>query len=283
MKEYCKWLVSSIIAFTLAIAFVMFFIQLEQPLTLEASEISNVTSAVRTLDNFPTPKLQNPERILGPAGEIFEFSTCYLEGNRDGLGFTIANAQIPSGAGPLPHIHHYTNEWFWTPRGNLELFQSANEYPDVNKPATNDQSGRTTLYTLDTKPNQVVYSPKYHVHGFVNTSSETRPLTFVWIRDQTSPQYPFNDGGIREYFQEVGIPIKDLKKLPPITDEAKEKFVTLAPKYGINQSNYFLKYVSSVSDQVPSTLANLTNDQDLTKIIDAINAYNQGDQSVKCF
>jgi hypothetical protein len=279
MKKYCKWLVSSIITFTVAIAFVMFFVQLEKPLTIEASEISSAISGVRTLDNFPTPKLQNPERILGPAGEIFEFSTC----NRGDLGFTIANAQIPSGAGPLPHIHHYTNEWFWTPQGDLELFQSVKEYPNLNQPATDDQGGRTTVYTIATKANQITYSPKYHVHGFVNTSSEIRPLIFVWIQDETSPKYPFNDGGIREYFEDVGIPIKDLKQLPPITDEARGKFVTLAPKYGINQSNYFLKYVSSVSDQPPSALANLSNDQGLTKIIDAINAYNQGDQSVKCF
>lgn len=278
MKKYFQWLISLIITFTATLAFLIVFVRflpLPQLQSVEAAEVSTI----KTLDSFPTPKLQNPERILGPAGEIFEFSTC----NRSDLGFTIANAQIPAGAGPLPHIHHYTNEWFWTPQGNLELFQSANEYPDLNKPATNDQSGRTTLYTLATSPNQVVYSPKYHVHGFVNTSSETRPLTFVWIRDQTSPPYPFNDGGIREYFQEVGIPIKDIEKLPPITDEARQKFVTLAPKYGINQSNYFLKYASGVSSQPTAALANLSNDQDLTKIIDAINAYNQGDQSVKCF
>lgn len=278
MKKYFKWLISLIIAFTAILAFSIVFISflpLPQLESVEAAEVSKF----KTLDNFPTPKIENPELILGPAGEIFEFSTC----NRGDLGFTIANAQIPAGAGPLPHIHHYTNEWFWTPEGNLELFQSASEYPDLNKPATNDQAGRTTLYTVDTSPNQVVYSPKYHVHGFVNTSNKTRPLTFVWIKDQTSPTYPLNDGGIREYFQEVGIPIKDIEKLPPITDESKKKFVTLAPKYGINQSNYFLKYASAVSGQPPVALANLTNDQDLTRIIDAINAYNQGDQSVKCF
>lgn len=275
MKKYFKWLLSSIIAFTVVITFLIILGHIGKTESLEAK----VILPIKTLDNFPTPKLQNPERILGPAGEIFEFSTC----NRGDLGFTIANAQIPAGAGPLPHIHHYTNEWFWTPQGDLELFQSVKEYPNLNQPATDDQGGRTTVYTLDTKPNQVVYSPKYHVHGFVNTSSETRPLIFVWIKDETSPNYVFNDGGIRQYFQDVGIPIKDMNKLPPITDQARSKFVTLAPKYGINQSNYFLKYVSSVSDQPPSALANLSNDQDLTKIIDAINAYNQGDKSVKCF
>jgi len=270
MKKYFKWLLNLIVIAAVIAVVIVHGIQ-----SLEAK----VLPSFKTLDGFPTPKVEQPERILGPAGEIFEFTTC----NRKDLGFTIANAQIPAGAGPLPHIHHYTNEWFWIPQGNLELFQSFNEYPDLNQPATNDKGGRTIVYTLDTQPNQVVYSSKYHVHGFVNTSSETRPLTFVWIQDQTSPIFTLNDGGIRQYFQEVGIPIKDLNNLPQITDEARKKFVTSAPKYGINQSNYFLKYVSSVSNQPPSALLNVSNDQDLNKIIDAINAYNQGDKSVKCF
>ena len=289
MKKYFQPLISNVITLMMTLAFLAAFtgvINFLLPPYIESAEAAEVVNTqasnlktLKTLDNFPSPQIKNPELILGPAGEIFEFSTC----NRGDLGFTIANAQIPAGAGPLPHIHHYTNEWFWTPEGNLELFQSADEYPDLNKPATNDQAGRTTLYTVDTSPNQVVYSPKYHVHGFVNTSDKTRPLTFVWIQDQTSPQYPLHDGGIREYFQEVGIPIKDIQNLPPITNESKQKFVTLAPKYGINQSNYFLKYAFAVSSKTPASFANLTNDQDLTKIIDAINAYNQGDQSVKCF
>lgn len=232
-----------------------------------------------TLDNFPTPNLEKTEKILGPAGEIFEFATC----NSGDLGFTIANAQIPAGAGPLPHIHHYTNEWFWTPEGGLELFQSTKEYPDLNNPATTNQAGNATIYTINTQPNQVVYGPKYRVHGFANTTTETRPLTFVWLQDSSSPEYPFHDGGIREYFQDVGIPIKNINKLPKITDEAREEFVTHAPDYGINQSYYFLQYVNRVDNRPPTALATLKDDQGLNQIVETINAYNQGDTSIKCF
>ncbi|WLT36939.1 cupin domain-containing protein [Synechocystis sp. B12] len=235
--------------------------------------------AISTLDNFPHPNIEKTEKILGPAGEIFEFSTC----NADGIGFTIAEAQIPPGAGPLPHIHHYTNEWFWTPKGGLQLFQSVEEYPDLENPATDEQAGNTTVYTVNTEPNQIVYGPKYRVHGFANTTTETRPLTFIWLEDGISPEYELHDGGIREYFQDVGIPIKDLKHLPAITEESKIEFVSHAPLYGINQSYYFFEYVDGVSGKLPTSLTKLENDQSLNRIIDTINAYNQGDATVKCF
>jgi hypothetical protein len=236
--------------------------------------------AINSIDHIPFPKLEKPEIILGPAGEIFEFATC----NWGNKGFTISNAEIPAGTGPLPHIHHYTNEWFWTPKGGLEIFQSVQEYPDLNHPPSSVDSSRARIYSVDTVPNQIVYAPKYRVHGFVNVTSETLPLTFIWLEDPTSPDYPYSDGGFREYFQDVGILVENPNQLPLMTDSAKEEFVTHAPQYGINQSDYFLKYVSDVvHDNPPLILAKGANDQDLTAIIEAIDAYNQGDTSIRCF
>lgn len=235
--------------------------------------------AMNSIEDVPFPKIEKPEQILGPAGEVFTFATC----NRGAQGFTLADAQIPPGAGPLPHIHHYTNEWFWTPQGGLELFQSVQEYPDLAHPATGDDAGRAKIYTVDTVPNQIVYGPKYRVHGFANITTEARPLTFIWLQDSSSPDYPYKDGGIREYFQDVGIPISDINHLPPITDQAKEEFVTHAPLYGINQSDYFQKYVAEVDNHPPLILAKGSNDPDLLAIIDTIQDFNQGDTSVSCF
>jgi len=219
--------------------------------------------SIETIAEVPMPKLKKPVYILGPAGEIFNFATC----NAGNLGFTIAAADIPAGAGPLPHIHHYTNEWFWTPKGGIEIFHSAQEFPDLKKPATIDANGRTEVYTIDMKSNQIVHGPKFYVHGFVNTTNETAPLTFIWMQDQISPKYPMNDGGIREYFEEVGIKINDLKALPEITDQARKAFVTQGPKYGINQSYYFLQYVNHVSNKVPSKILNLRDDKSLNRIL----------------
>lgn len=225
------------------------------------------------------PKIKETENILGPAGEIFKFATC----NRGDLGFTLAYAQIPPGAGPLPHVHHYTNEWFWTPEGGIQLFESKTEYPDLNQAPIPEQAEKGVIYTVDMEENQIFYGPKYHIHGFTNTTKETHPLLFIWMKDQSSPSYPLNDGGIREYFQEVGIPIKDMNNLPPITDKAKQAFVTSAPKYGINQSSFFVQYIKGISDEVQLELLKLYNEEDLTRIIETIKAYNQGDKSVSCF
>ncbi|BAQ66052.1 cupin domain-containing protein [Geminocystis sp. NIES-3709] len=231
------------------------------------------------MEDIPMPQIKETENILGPAGEIFKFTTC----NRGDLGFSLAYGTIPPGAGPLPHVHHYTNEWFWTPEGGIQLLESTNKYPDLNFPPTPDQAGNGVLYSLDSEPNQIFYGPKYHIHGFINKTTETHPLLFIWMRDESSPKYPLNDGGIREYFQEVGIPIKDLNNLPPITEKAKRDFVMSASKYGINQSAFFEEYIKDLSDDIPIKLIKLYNEEDLIRIIDAVNAYNQGDKSVSCF
>jgi hypothetical protein len=245
---------------------------------LSANKFDRLHSYKHYLEDVPIPQIET-ENILGPAGEIFKFTTC----NRGDLGFSLAYGTIPPGAGPLPHVHHYTNEWFWTPEGGIQLLESVGEYPDLNFPPTLEDAGNDVLYSLDAQTNQVFYGPKYHIHGFINKTTETHPLVFIWMRDKSSPPYPLNDGGIREYFQEVGIPIKDLNNLPAIPEEAKKAFITSAPKYGINQSAFFDEYIKGLSDNIPVELVQLFDEENLMAIVDAINAYNQGDKSVSCF
>ncbi|MGI0483177.1 cupin domain-containing protein [Geminocystis sp. CENA526] len=246
--------------------------------TLAVSKFDRLHSYKHYIDGVPIPNIET-ENILGPAGEIFKFTSC----NRGDLGFSLAYGIIPAGAGPLPHVHHYTNEWFWTPEGGIQLLETTQQFPNLNFPPTREEAGNAVIYSLDAEANQVFYGPKYHIHGFINKTEETHPLVFIWIRDESSPEYPLNDGGIREYFQEVGIPIKDLNNLPPITDEAKLKFITSAPKYGINQSAFFTEYIKDLSEDTPVELVKLFDEENLMRIIDAVNAYNQGDKSVSCF
>jgi hypothetical protein len=231
-----------------------------------------------TINDIPMPKLEKPVYILGPAGELFSFATC----NRGDLGFTIGASTIPPGQGPIPHIHHHTNEWFWTPKGGIELFHSERRFPLISFPATSDSAGRTKVYLIPTQPNGIVHGPKFYVHGFTNQTSETLPLTFIWAEDKDSPEYPLHDGGIREYFDEVGIKVDDLNNLPPITDEARRAFVTQATKYGINQSDYFLKYVNEISTEIPDSIANLRDDKTLNEILNAIKEFNSGSTEVTC-
>ncbi len=231
-----------------------------------------------SIDNIPMPKLENPLRILTPANEIFEIASC---SSKD-IGFAITTAQIPPGAGPMPHVHYYINEFFWPQKGGLELFHSEKKFPDMNKPPTMEAAGRAPIYSLATQPKQVIYSPHTFMHGFVNPTTETLPMVMIWVRDEIAPDFEYHDGGMREYFSAVGPHITDLNNLPTVTDAQRNAFVTQAPKFGINQSAFMMQYVTTVSDQFPKNLAKLQNPQTLNKVVETINAFNNGDKSVTC-
>src|SRR3984885_13634684 len=78
---------------------------------------------------FVLPQIKedpNPLIIQGPAGEIFRFvrtgaSTCGR--------YLMAKATIPPGGGPMPHIHHWTDEFFVMPEGGFTLFLGTQLYP----------------------------------------------------------------------------------------------------------------------------------------------------------
>lgn len=240
-----------------------------------------VTSAnppVKAIASIPMPKVEEPLRLLTPANEIFNIASCKVKD----LAFTIAEAQIPPGAGPLPHVHYYIDEWFWTPKGGLELFHSTRQYPTIQEVPIIEGAGRADLYSIMTQPNQLIYSPNFYVHGFVNPTTETLPITFVWLKNDIAPVFPHDDGGMRDFFTAVSERITDLNNLPSLNEKNKNGVVTEAPKYGMNQSSYFMEYVNSVNNQFPSELAKMQNDQDLAKVIEAVEAFNRGDKSVSC-
>ena len=258
--------------------FVAFFLAIAACSIFFLQSFAASAKTVDTIADIPTPKVEKPSLILTPAIEIFNIASCSTKD----MGFSLASAKIPPGGGPMPHVHYFINEWFWTPEGGIELYSSAREYPDIKQPPTQDGAGKTDLYMINMQPRQVVYSPKHHVHGFVNSTTKTLPITFVWLKDKVAPDFPFNDGGMREYFTDSGVKITDLDNLPQVTDASRAAFVNLAPEHGINQSSYFLQYVSTISDQIPDELAKLKNDRDLKKIVQAIKAFNRGDKSVSC-
>ncbi|BAW97382.1 periplasmic protein, function unknown [[Synechococcus] sp. NIES-970] len=236
------------------------------------------TPPIHTFDNIPMPQLADPLLIYTPANEIFNIASC----STNDMGFAIAQAQIPPGGGPMPHVHYFINEWFWMPEGGIQLFHSTRQYPDREHLPTINDAGRADLYSISSQPKQLIYSPNHYVHGFVNPTDQTLPITFVWLRNEVAPAFSYQDGGMREYFEAVGPRITDLNNLPELTNAQKAAFASEAPKYGINQSHYFMEYINSISNQLPAEIASLTNDQDLDKIVKVINAFNRGDQSVKC-
>ena len=178
----------------------------------------------------PDPK---PMIIQGPAGEIFIFTKV---GATTCGKYTIADSVIPPGAGPMPHIHHWTSEWFYFPNGGIVIYMSEKTYPDVNQ-VPGHQLPKGKVHRYMTKPGDLIFGPRYYIHGFNNVVKDNRPLIFVWAPDKIS-----------YYFKEVGQLVTDPKHPPKINDRNKVLFVTQGPKYAINQSSSWGEYVDGEGD-----------------------------------
>ena len=181
----------------------------------------------------------NPLQILTPANEIFTFikvgaTTCYR--------YTMVEALIPPGAGPLPHIHHFTDEWFYFPEGGITLQMSMQASPDLNIiPGIN--APKQILHQAKTTNGSLFYGARYYMHGYVNTTNKTLKVITIWTPDDAKV-------GISNYFREVGQPIIN-GKTPAVNPNNKTLFVSQAPKYGINQSSSFNQYVAGVDNNFP--------------------------------
>jgi mannose-6-phosphate isomerase-like protein (cupin superfamily) len=211
---------------------------MRRPLAALAAAMLFLTGAVsvgadETPYVFPhvTPD-PHPLRILGPAGEIFTFvKSCATTKN----AYAMAEAVIPSGAGPIPHVHHYTDEWFYFPDGGITIEMGEQRYP-VTSFVPGANAPKDTMHLIKTKPGDVFYGPRYYIHGFFNDTSEVHHLTFIWAPDD----------GVVDYFRQVGQHITDPAHLPAIAERNKELFVSQAPKYGIDQSSSYPQYVSGI-------------------------------------
>jgi hypothetical protein len=230
--------------------------------------------------NFPPlPKIKKPFIFLAPAGGYFNFVTC----KKGDFVFSMAETTVPPGMGPLPHIHHYTNEWFYAPEGGFTIFASTQVFDDVRNPPSREKGTQTTAYLIPLDKKQTMYGPKFYTHGFINHYNITRPLTVIWIADPISPDFPYKDGGIREYFTAVSQKVDDINHLPAIRDENRKLLVSEAPKFGINQSSYFLQYINRIEPHLPANFHHPENMKDLHKILEAVKAYNAGSKEVSCY
>lgn len=240
-------------------------------------QTSYATDSGEVMEYPPIPKLEKPVLLLGPAGELFNFVSC----QKGKVAFTMAESTVPPGMGPPPHIHHYTNEWFYAANGGILLYTSDTEYDSTDKPPDAAKGTLGTVYLIPMQPKKVVYGPKYRIHGFNNTTSEVKPLTFIWKADPVSPPFKYNDGGIREFFEACALPVDDPNNLPAITDETRGRFLKEAAKYGISQSFYFLQYINRVEREMPATMQH-SNMEELNEIVDIVREYNTGSKEVTC-
>jgi hypothetical protein len=186
-------------------------------------------------DVSPMPRVipdQNPLQILGPAGEQFRF----IKTGKTTCGkYAMAEAIIPAGTGPMPHIHIKTDEWFYTPDGGITLEVGESRYKSIRE-IPGKSAPKDILRLQQTESGDIHYGPRGFMHGFMNQTSQVKRITFVWAPDL----------GVTDYFRAVGQPLPDYDNPPPINPRNKELFVSQAPKYGINQSSSFFQYVENV-------------------------------------
>jgi oxalate decarboxylase/phosphoglucose isomerase-like protein (cupin superfamily) len=149
--------------------------------------VSAQTVGIPFPDYTPSPE---PELIIGPPGEQFTFTRT---GRNTGNAYTMAEAMVPPGSGPLPHFHDDYDEWFYFPKGGFTLFlDPEHTYADLSKIPNKNAPG-ADIQLIETKPNSLYYVPRGHVHGFYNSSDEPLPMTFVWAPER-----------ITQYFRDTG-------------------------------------------------------------------------------
>ena len=198
----------------------------------------------------PSP---DPELIIGPPGEQFTFTRT---GRNTGNAYTIAEALVPPGSGPLPHFHEDYDEWFYFPSGGITLFlDPAHTYSDLSKIPNRNAPG-ADIQLIETKPESLYYVPRGHVHGFYNSSDEPVKMVFVWAPER-----------ITQYFRDTGEAVTSFPSDFKVDASRLEPFVKDAPRYGINQSQYFMQYLHSVGPASQSTLASNDHLDELKKLL----------------
>ncbi len=213
-------------------------------------ELPNASNAETVGISFPSyTRSPDPELIIGPPGEHFTFTRT---GRNTGDAYSIAEAMVPPGSGPLPHFHEDYDEWFYFPQGGFTLFLDPDHtYSDLSK-IPNKNSPGADIQLIKTKPKSLYFVPRGHVHGFYNSSDQPLPMTFVWAPER-----------ITQYFRDTGETVDSFPPEFKVDPTRLEAFVKDAPKYGINQSEYFMQYLNSIS---PATQETLSADVHLKKL-----------------
>lgn len=179
-----------------------------------------------------------PIIILGPAGEIFRFTR--RNQNTGGL-YVLAKSILPPGAGPLPHIHHLQNEWFYTPKAGISLFMGTdNHYRDVTL-IPGITAPKDHINVIDMKDNDLLHGSPHVIHGLVNNSNENLELYFIWAR-----AYEGIPNMIFEYFDYTGKRLETMNTREKPSQISKYRFISAATKFCLNNSTSFWDYASSV-------------------------------------
>ncbi|MFJ5261675.1 cupin domain-containing protein [Streptomyces sp. NPDC088387] len=119
-----------------------------------------------------------------------------------GGNLTLAEATVPPGGGPPPHIHPHADEAFWILGGQLEFL-----------------NGEKTFVA---GTGDFVFVPRGTRHRFRNVGLQTAHMLFMF-----TPAY------LEKFFMEIGEEARAGEAPPALTPQQKQMIVELAPKHGL--------------------------------------------------
>jgi len=178
----------------------------------------------------------NPLIVYGePVGSKLEF----LRTGKSTCGkYLYVKVTVPAGSGPPPHIHHWTDEWFYVPNGGAVMFHGHKEYKDIEQPP--NKIGRDKVMLVPLEKGYIMHGPRYRIHGYTNATDKPIEVHIVW-----TPDTP--DISILNYFVEIYAPIFNDKELNATFNSVQPiKAVGLAKKYGMNFSTSFWDYIDEI-------------------------------------
>jgi quercetin dioxygenase-like cupin family protein len=117
--------------------------------------------------------------------------------------YSFIEAKVFPGGGPIPHIQTREHEGFYVVEGQI-IFNVDGQ-------------------RIEAKPGTFVNIPPNVLHSFKNETNENAKMIIV-----------LSPAGLEQFFVEAGLEVSNNSvKPPPLTDEEKQKLVSLASKYGM--------------------------------------------------
>ena len=130
-------------------------------------------------------------------GDLYTFKAV---GEDTGGSFAMIEVEVQRQNGPPPHIHHREDETFYVLSGDFTFLHGE----------------RTFIAT----PGSFVHIPKGTIHTFKNVGKRIGRFLVV-----------ITPAGFEKFFEEVGESLVDRSATPPVSQEAVQKLLALAPKY----------------------------------------------------
>lgn len=115
---------------------------------------------------------------------------------------TLAEATVPPGGGPPPHIHESLDEAFFVLGGELEFLNGEDTF----------RAGEGSF----------VFIPRGTRHRFRNVGLHYARLLFMFV-----------PGGMENFFTEIGTEATATEAPQPLTEEQRQMIVDLAPYHGL--------------------------------------------------